>query len=204
MSADVPLPRCVHPQPSSCADRSGHACKLSGRSTHRSTDPPPPAVPRAGTPSTPGGCRHCRVRQSNATDAERATPSAWRAEARWQAEAVVLARVWATGRELGRVHNRHATPTAMRGLSRPGRSAVLLLVLVSLVVVTSRDARSSAAAPQVNALARLIVFVTHCPPDVGCAIWTVTPDGSALRRLTPDTPKRDHPAWSPDGRKIAY
>jgi len=118
MSADVPLPRCVHPQPSSCADRSGHACKLSGRSTHRSTDPPPPAVPRAGTPfhpsvwcvqgwtawappecltfgetggraslapvripcrvtpprrhpSTPGGCRHCRVRQSNATDAER-------------------------------------------------------------------------------------------------------------------------------------
>jgi TolB protein len=37
-------------------------------------------------------------------------------------------------------------------------------------------------------------------------IWIISADGSNLRRLTKDggEPGEDHPAWSPDGRQIAF
>jgi len=57
----------------------------------------------------------------------------------------------------------------------------------------------------------LIAYTKLTPPCIGgqCAesIWVSALDGSAAKRLTPVSRKnqeRRHPAWSPDGTKIAY
>jgi TolB protein len=48
----------------------------------------------------------------------------------------------------------------------------------------------------------LIVFVSN--RGGGKALWTMLPDGTDARRITPRDPSLGHPVWSPDGARIAF
>lgn len=50
-----------------------------------------------------------------------------------------------------------------------------------------------------------ILFASDRDNQYQLDLWTMTPDGGSLRRVT-DTPNRDEaaPAWSPDGKRIVY
>lgn len=49
-----------------------------------------------------------------------------------------------------------------------------------------------------------IVFDGQMPGDANDDIFVMNSDGSGLRRLTSDSGNNDYPAWSPDGRQIAF
>lgn len=71
------------------------------------------------------------------------------------------------------------------------------LVLALLAAALSGTARSSEAAVQ------KIVFVRLLSPGQG-QLWTMNTDGSDQQPLTPSSESVSDPAWSPDGRQIAY
>ena len=51
--------------------------------------------------------------------------------------------------------------------------------------------------------ASLIAF-TRCAPDAPCAIYTVKPDGSQLKRLSPNAEDGANASFLPDGRHFVY
>lgn len=50
----------------------------------------------------------------------------------------------------------------------------------------------------------LIVLSGRRPADEREGIYVVRPDGTGLKRLTPDGREAQYPAWSPDGKQIAF
>jgi len=64
--------------------------------------------------------------------------------------------------------------------------------------------------PAISPDGKRIAFLTarHDPnpqfPNLKYEIYVVDVDGSNLRRLTHTEAAEDHPAWSPDGRKIIF
>jgi TolB protein len=72
-------------------------------------------------------------------------------------------------------------------------------LLVIVVVALAPATPAHAAFPGTNGK---IVFESR-PPGNG-DIFTVNPDGSGLSQLTNDPDSETQPAWSPDGRYIAY
>ncbi len=90
---------------------------------------------------------------------------------------------------------------------RPPRLASALLLLVVIVAYACR--RDAVTAPRAHGLSfdvssasSLIAFASNV--DGRYHIYTVRPDGSSLTRLTSDSADDRYPAWSPDGRRIAF
>jgi dipeptidyl aminopeptidase/acylaminoacyl peptidase len=83
------------------------------------------------------------------------------------------------------------------------RVASLLLALAVLVTLSAGLGRASRPKPS-----GLIAFDVVIEGDKGigdsASIWTIASDGSRLSRLTPFSEGVGAPAWSPNGRKIAY
>src|SRR5262245_33815848 len=77
----------------------------------------------------------------------------------------------------------------------------ILLVGVVLCVVGALPAGSGAHGMGVPT--GVLMFVTHQRPEVA-QIRVVRADGTGLRSLTPDGESNHAPAWSPDGKRIAY
>ena len=71
-----------------------------------------------------------------------------------------------------------------------------------LTVDTSFNDRSPDWSPD----GRLIAFTTNAgvPGHATRAVWTMRPDGSHKRRLTPIGVRAASPSWSPDGKRIAF
>src|SRR5690348_274506 len=82
------------------------------------------------------------------------------------------------------------------------RLAVLALLAGAAVGLTASAAVGQAAASK---RAGTIAFVRLVPgPGFGGRLFTVRPDGSGLRPVTPPSTRVYSYAWSPDGRLIAY
>jgi len=47
-------------------------------------------------------------------------------------------------------------------------------------------------------------YYSELDPLFGTALWTMNPDGTGLRRLTREASDDYAPAWSPDGRRVAF
>jgi Tol biopolymer transport system component len=90
---------------------------------------------------------------------------------------------------------------------RRGARKIGLRFLVAVMVV---GPGSSSASRRIPAKANgLIVFASGSTfgisgPHAVSQIWVVKPDGSGLRRLTHSRANNAFPAWSPDGKKIAF
>ena len=75
------------------------------------------------------------------------------------------------------------------------RLAVLVVSAAALGLLPAASAGSSSTAP-------VIAFVSDQSGDY--ELWTVRLDGTGLHRLTRAKGMDDTPAWSPDGRRIAF
>ena len=77
------------------------------------------------------------------------------------------------------------------------------VALIAAVALLGLPSAAHAAFPGANGK---IAFVSdRDAPGTGTTdIYTMNPDGSDVRRLTTDSHSDDHPAWSPDGSKIAF
>ncbi len=83
------------------------------------------------------------------------------------------------------------------------RMAILLLVLLSLLVLATAlafAAGSSPAPPPYGPSANGLLAFDRDDGD----IWVADADGTSLRRWTTDPGPDIDPAWSPDGRHLAY
>ena len=80
--------------------------------------------------------------------------------------------------------------------------SAIVLVIVSAVMA---EPASSGTFPGTNGK---IVFssdrCTNCQRDGGFQIYVMDADGSNQTRLTNSYQDANHPAWSPDGTKIAF
>jgi Tol biopolymer transport system component len=81
------------------------------------------------------------------------------------------------------------------------------IALLSVIVLAGTVLRSAAASGLETTSRARIAFIESNPGGSRAAIYTVQPDGTGKRRITP--PRRpqdriDDLAWSPDGRKLVY
>ena len=106
-------------------------------------------------------------------------------------------------------------------------SALTLLAVTALLAIAACGGSSTTASPSPSVepspvtassappsetplptptVAGTIAFLklTEFADDANGDIYVVNTDGTGLKRLTDDPQLEDHPAWSPDGRKIAY
>ena len=106
-------------------------------------------------------------------------------------------------------------------------SALTLLALTALLAIAACGGSSTTASPSPSVepspvaassappretplptptVAGTIAFLklTESADNANGDIYIVNTDGTGLKRLTDDPQLEDHPAWSPDGRKIAY
>src|SRR5205085_3989132 len=81
------------------------------------------------------------------------------------------------------------------GNNRPVRRLAVLVVSAAAVGLLPAADADSGTAP-------VIAFVSDQSGDY--ELWTVRLDGSGLRRLTHSKGQDETPAWSPDGRRIAF
>jgi Tol biopolymer transport system component len=91
-------------------------------------------------------------------------------------------------------------------MNRAGSVAACLFGTLTLVVALGASV-ARAAFPGANGKITYLALSTDVsdPPAAHLQIWTVNVDGSAATQLThDDTGNVDHPAFSPDGTKIAY
>jgi tricorn protease-like protein len=79
-------------------------------------------------------------------------------------------------------------------------AAAMLAICVLALVQTTNKAEAEDSLPQNGKIA----FTFFHFQDQDYAIYTVDPDSSSLRQLTNNVKPDDHPAWSPDGTKIAF
>lgn len=63
---------------------------------------------------------------------------------------------------------------------------------------------ASASFPDFSPDGSHIVFDGQLPGDSSDAVFVMNSDGSGLHRLTSGSGNNDYPAWSPDGRRIAF
>ena len=97
-----------------------------------------------------------------------------------------------------------ASSSKRLGFPRPSSVAVLMMVAAALVaacvalVVAQEPARATFPGQNGD-----IAFVERAA-DGTYQIFTVSPSGENLRQLTFDNTSKESPAWSPDGRKIAF
>jgi dipeptidyl aminopeptidase/acylaminoacyl peptidase len=84
---------------------------------------------------------------------------------------------------------------------------LLLLALVFSTILAAASARGFVTATRGNDAGLIAFELDQYDQDghqTNASIWTVASDGSGLRRLTSLNGDSENPAWSPDGRKIAY
>jgi Tol biopolymer transport system component len=82
-----------------------------------------------------------------------------------------------------------------------GRQA-LVIALSALALALSLPVSADAAFPGRNGKLAVGVISPNLPFNFD--IWTLEPDGSAMKRLTTDPKWETQPAWSPNGRWVAF
>jgi TolB protein len=98
-----------------------------------------------------------------------------------------------------------ASRSTRLGFPRPSSVGVLMIVAAALVaacvaLVVAAQEPARATFPGQNGE---IAFV-GLDADGAYQIFTVSPSGANLRQLTFDKTLKESPAWSPDGRRIAF
>ena len=84
---------------------------------------------------------------------------------------------------------------------RKGVLAVAGIVALLVAVLMGTEATRA----ETQRYSGTIAFIRLVPgPDFGGRLFVIRPDGSGLRRVTPQATKVISYAWSPDGRLIAY
>src|SRR3954470_11002266 len=85
----------------------------------------------------------------------------------------------------------------MQRLSTIG-GALVVLALAALLAIAFVSVRPASASPRDGDEGSMLAFSKDGD------IWTMSPDGSDLTRLTNDPALDRAPSWSPDGTKIAF
>ena len=77
-------------------------------------------------------------------------------------------------------------------------------VIAGLAIALAACSDSPTAPPLGDAAYEIVyVYTTHQSSMAG-ELYVITPDGSARRRLTPDSLTTSQPAWSPDRRRVIF